>query len=115
MTLKKQLLTAAAVLCCVGLPPMLAFAAADPTYVANSFSAGGDVSCYSWTGGDKSAGGFTKCRDNAPVAPAKPAPVAVAPVASTVCPPQVIVTPEPSAKAAKRKPVHRKPLPTCKP
>lgn len=110
----KLLKTAAAIAACVVVPPMLAWAA-DPTYRANAFAGSGDVSCYSWTGGDKSAGGFTKCRGEDGAAalppPVQPSPIMMPLSATPVCPPPVVAEP----KKATKKPVKRRPLPTCKP
>ncbi len=68
-----------------------------------------EPTCYSWEGGHKSAGSFSKCSQpwvvaKAPAPP--PAPVVVpAPVMqSTVCPPQIILEPEPKKAPIKRKP-----------
>jgi hypothetical protein len=76
-----------------------------------------EPTCYSWNGGHKSAGSFSKCPQpwvvaKAPAAP--PPPVVVAPpvMQNVVCPPQVILEPEPK-KAVRRH--HVRPKPTCKP
>jgi hypothetical protein len=72
-----------------------------------------EPTCYSWEGGHKSAGSFSKCPQPWVVkkvaAPAPPAPVVAAPVLqSNVCPPQITVIPEPR----KPKPIiKRKPKP----
>jgi hypothetical protein len=68
-----------------------------------------EPTCYSWNGGHKSAGSFSKCPQPFVVAKAPappPAPVVVAPpiMQSTVCPPQVILEPEPKKAPIKRKP-----------
>ncbi len=69
-----------------------------------------EPTCYSWEGGHKSSGSFTKCPSGIPAAPTKvaaaqPAPIVVPPpvMQTQVCPPQVILEPEPK-KAIKRKP-----------
>lgn len=68
-----------------------------------------EPTCYSWEGGHKSSGSFSKCSQpwvvaKAP-APSPPAPVVAAPVVqSTVCPPQITVMPEPKKPIIKRKP-----------
>jgi len=70
--------------------------------------------CYSWNGGNFSAGSFSKCQpvvviaQAAPAPPPPPAPVLI----NNVCPPQVILEPEPRKRI-----VHRKPRPKtiCKP
>ena len=73
-----------------------------------------EPTCYSWEGGRGSAGSFSKCGPAwVTAAPAKPAVVAApivqaAPIQSTVCPPQIILQPEP------KKPVKRKPKPPPK-
>ncbi len=69
-----------------------------------------EPTCYSWEGGSKSAGSFTKCPQPWVVAKAPPAPVAApavvaAPVlSSNVCPPQIILQPEPNKPKAKKRP-----------
>lgn len=68
-----------------------------------------EPTCYSWEGGHKSSGSFSKCTQGwvqpAKVAAAQPAPAVVPPpvMQSNVCPPQIILEPEPK-KAVKRKP-----------
>jgi hypothetical protein len=69
--------------------------------------------CYSWNGGNFSAGSFSKCQPSVevvvlqPVAP-PPAPMALQ---SPVCPPTLILEPEPKKKRVIR---HRpKPKATC--
>lgn len=86
-------------------------------FAANAQGFTDEPTCYSWEGGHKSAGSFTKCPGPWVVAkkPA-PAPVAAPVVAapilqSTVCPPQVVLQPEPTKRKAKPKP---RPLPTCR-
>jgi len=77
-----------------------------------------EPTCYTWEGGHKSAGSFTKCpgpwvmpKKAAP--PPPPAPVVAAPVMqNVVCPPQVILEPEPVKKRRHYKP---RPRPVCKP
>ncbi len=76
-----------------------------------------EPTCYSWEGGHKSAGSFSKCTRwevaKAPVAPPPPPVVVPAPVMqNVVCPPQVILEPEP--KKAVRRHVRPKP-PKCQP
>jgi hypothetical protein len=72
-----------------------------------------EPTCYSWSGGNKSAGSFSKCNQwkvaAAPPAPPPPAVVAAPLMQNTVCPPHIILTPEP------KKAVKRKPLPKCSP
>ncbi len=74
--------------------------------------------CYSWEGGHKSAGSFSKCTRwevaKAPVAP-PPAPVVVPPpvMQNVVCPPQVILEPVPQKHKAPIK--RRPPPPKCQP
>jgi hypothetical protein len=76
-----------------------------------------EPTCYSWNGGYKSAGSFSKCPQpwvvaKAPAAP--PPPVVVTPpvMQNVVCPPQVILQPEPKKV---RKHITHKPLPKCTP
>jgi hypothetical protein len=70
--------------------------------------------CFSWSGGHKSSGSYSKCGTGIPPAPVKvaAAPVVAAPVMqSTVCPPQVILEPAPAKAPVKRKSA---PKPICK-
>jgi len=96
---------------------LMAFAAL--ALAAGAASAQGfadEPTCYSWEGGHKSSGSFSKCTRwetaKAPTAP--PPPVVVpAPVMQTpACPPQVIFQ---EATKPKAKPRPRKPLPKCVP
>lgn len=61
--------------------------------------------CYTWTGGNYSAGSFSKCSPVVVVAQASPARVvAPAPLAAApVCPPQITVIPEPHKPRILRK------------
>jgi hypothetical protein len=74
----------------------------------------GDV-CYSWEGGHKSAGSYSRCSPQVYVKPAKPVAVA-APVPqpvvmqNTVCPPQIILEPE----TKKKRYYKPRPKPVCK-
>lgn len=89
----------------------LAFIAIAPAH-AQGFQ--DEPTCYSWNGGHKSAGSFSKCNHWPVVVAAAPPPAVVpAPVmqASPVCPPQIILEPE-KPKARHYKP---RPKPVCKP
>jgi hypothetical protein len=69
--------------------------------------------CYTWTGGNFSAGSFSKCQPSVEVVVLQPVAAPPVPVASNVCPPQIILQPEPQ----RRRTVPHKPRPKmiCKP
>lgn len=74
-----------------------------------------EPTCYSWNGGDKSSGSFHKCNPAWVIAKAPPkptpAPVVATPVLqSQVCPPQIILQPEPKKKAAPKRKAQPAPL-----
>jgi hypothetical protein len=101
-----------------GLGAALIFALAPPAFAAGfaplQLSDTGDV-CYSWNGGHKSAGSFSKCQPVVQVAiltPMAPPPAPLPPVVQ----PSPVMMPMSSPAPAPKKPIVRKKRPamTCK-
>jgi len=91
------------------LLPTVAFATGFPSF---QLADTGEV-CYSWEGGHKSAGSFSRCQPVVQVAVLQPMAPPPAPMvmSSPVCPPQVILEPEPRKHRPIRKP---RPKAVCK-
>ncbi len=101
-----------------GLGVALALMLVQPAFAAGfspfQLADEGEV-CYSWEGGHKSAGSYSRCQPTVQVAvlqPIAPPPVVeAAPLAAPpVCPPQISVMPEPKKPRILRK---RPPVPKC--
>jgi hypothetical protein len=92
---------------------MAAWAAFGLAWVGTSHAQGfvDEPVCYSWAGGDKSAGSFVRCTPPLLAAAKPPAPPAVAPAPAPVMMPMASCPPvkEPAAK----KIVKRKPAVKC--